>query len=188
MAGPLFELLARKAGSGEAAAAAMAEVASRLGTPGIASSDEELAGLALCSRGLAVDLVSRHLGWRDFERFCAGIMRARGFAVRENIVLKRPRAQIDLLASSERFSVAVDCKHWHRSPGYSGLAALVEAQKKRARRMHDTLDRLPPVATAILVLVDGGARFASGGAIVPIFAVGDFLDNLESYRDRLDFV
>ncbi len=187
MAGPLFALLEKRTGSVEGAVGAIEEVASRIGVRG-GPTDEQLAGLALCSRGVSVDAVSKYLGWRDFERFCAGIMRAKGFAVRENIVLRRPRAQVDVFAVSNHISVAVDCKHWQRTPGYSGLSSLVEAQKGRARRLRDTLDRLPPTATAVLVLHDGGARFVSGGAVVPIYALGDFLDNIESYRERLDFV
>lgn len=188
MAGPLFSLLEKRAGSAGGAHEALEEVASRLGIPRAATTDEQLAGLALCAKGVSVDAVSRHLGWRDFERFCAGIMRAKGFAVRENVVLRRPRAQVDVLATSGEVSVAVDCKHWRRTPGRSGLTALVEAQKRRARRLHETLDRLPPIASAILVLFDGGARFVSGGAVVPVYAVGDFLDNIESYREQLDFI
>ena len=187
MTGPLLRLLERKTGSIESATAAIEDVASRMGVPAAAPMGEQLAGLALCARGVGVDVVSKHLGWRDFERFCAGIMRARGFAVRENIFFRRPRAQVDLLATSNSISIAVDCMHWHRAPGYSGLAAIVEAQKARAARLRGSLDDLPPIATVVLVVVDGGARFVSGGAIVPVYAAVDFLDNIESYRDMLVF-
>jgi hypothetical protein len=188
MAGPLFQLLEQRTGSTMRALEAISQVAERLGTPGVISMEEQLAGLALCAQGESVERVAKYLSWRDFERFCSSILRARGFRVRENITLKKPRAQIDILAVSGRACLAIDCKHWAHSVGYSDLTKLVEAQKARARRLRDTLDNLGPIATVILVLVDQGARLVSGGAVVPIFTVGDFLNNLDGYRENLDLV
>ena len=188
MAGPLFRLLEKRTGSTEGALAAISDVALRMGTPDAVSTDEQLAGLALCARGEDVERVSRSLTWRDFERFCSGILQARGYRVRQNIYLKKPRAQIDVFGISDGVSIAVDCKHWARATGYSSLAKQVEAQKARASRLHESLDRIGPIASVILVLVDQGARFVSGGAIVPVFALGNFLDNVDTYRCQLDLV
>ena len=121
-------------------------------------------------------------------KVCSGILQAKGYRVRRNVYLRKPRAQVDVFGISDGISVAVDCKHWARAPGYSSLARQVEAQKVRAARLHESLDRIGPIASVILVLVDQGARFVSGGAIVPVFAFGDFLGNVETYRDQLDLV
>jgi hypothetical protein len=184
--GPLFQLLEKRTGSTEGALSAIADVSFRMGTPDAVSTDEQLAGLALCAWGEDIERVSKSLTWRDFERFCSGILQARGFRVRQNIFLRKPRAQVDVFGISDGISIAVDCKHWARAAGYSSLARQVEAQKARAARLHESLDRIGPVASVILVLVDQGARFVSGGAIVPIFAFGDFLDNIDAYRYQLD--
>ncbi|HKT22663.1 MAG TPA: hypothetical protein VJR06_08660, partial [Nitrososphaerales archaeon] len=112
----------------------------------------------------------------------------KGYRVRENIMLRKPRAQIDVLGVSEGVSVAVDCKHWARSSGRGVLGRLVEAQKARARRLHDGLDDIGPIAPVILTLVDGGERFAGGGAVVPIFAFGDFLDSLDGLLEHIELV
>ena len=186
MTGPLFRLLEKRTGSTEAALSAITNVASLLGTPGVVSMDEPLAGVALCAQGEEIEKVSNHLSWRDFERFCSSLLRARGYTVKENVMLKQPRAQIDLIAFSCGFTLAIDCKHWTRSAGYSGLVRVVEAQKRRARRLRSSADGLDPVASVVLTLVDSGARFVAGGAVVPIFALGDFLDNLDVYAERLD--
>ncbi|HKT21572.1 MAG TPA: restriction endonuclease [Nitrososphaerales archaeon] len=188
MEGPLFRLLERRKGSAEGACEAMAAVAELLCAPFSTSSDERLAGLALCADGEVPEVVSRQLTWKDFEGFCSAILRAKGYRVRENIYLRRPRAQVDVFGVSDRMSLAVDCKHWARSPGRGALGALVGAQKERARRLHESLDRIGGIAAVILVMVDGGERFVEGGAIVPIFALGDFLDNVEACRDFLDLV
>ena len=186
--GPLLSLLAKRTGASELALDAIASVASAVGLPGQREPDEELAGLALCARGESIEAVSKHLNWRDFERFCSSILRGRGYRVRENIHLRKPRAQIDVFAASDRTSLAVDCKHWTRTSGRGALAGLVRAQLGRARRLHDSLDKTGPIAAVILVMVDPGERFVEGGAVVPIFAFGDFLDNIEAHRRMLDLV
>lgn len=188
MTGPLFALLEKRAGSKGRALSAIDEVAWHIGRPGGGTPDEKLAGLALCARGERPETVSKALSWKDFEGFCSEILRSRGFLVRENVMLRKPRAQVDVFAASRSLSLAVDCKHWARAPSHSSLTRLVEAQKSRARRLHETLDDPGPIASMILVMVDGGARFVSGGAVVPIFALADFLDNVESFRGSLSLV
>lgn len=188
MAGPLYQLLEKKTGSEERAREVLSDVAQKLGLPPDAPMDEQLAGLALCSRGATPESVARSLSWKDFEGFCSKILRAKGYQVRENIYLRKPRAQVDVLGVSSRISVAVDCKHWSRSSGYSALGRLVDSQKARAKRLHDTLDRIGLIAAVILTLTDQGARFVNGGAIVPIFALGSFLDSIDSHEEHLDLV
>ena len=188
MPGPLFRLLVKRTGSTEAATAEISAVAFRMGELGPVLADEQLAGLALCALGEDIERVSRSLTWRDFERFCSGILRARGYRVRQNVFLRKPRAQIDVFGMSNGISIAVDCKHWARAAGYSALAKQVDAQKARAVRLHESLDPIGPIASVILVLIDQGARFVSGGAVVPVFAFGDFLDNVDAYRGQLDLV
>lgn len=188
MPGPLFQLLQRKTGSVKDAEDAIAAVAEKMGNPGASLTDERFAGLALCVRGERPETVSKSLGWKDFEGFCSAILRAKGYRVRENIYLRKPRAQVDVLGVSELMSLAIDCKHWARTPSRGSLSALVRAQKERARRLHDTLDSLGDIAAVILVLVDGGERFVDGGAVVPIFALRDFLDNVEACRESLELV
>lgn len=187
MTGPLFALLEKRAGSREKALAAVDEVAYLMGRPGPEAADEKFAGLALCAMGERPEDVSRHLSWKDFEGFCTEILRSKGYHVRENVVLRKPRAQVDVYAMSDSLSLAIDCKHWAKAPGYGTLAKLVGAQKSRARRLRDTLDRAGPIATVIVLMADGGARFVDGGAVVPIFVLGDFLANVEAFREMLDF-
>lgn len=188
MTGPLFQRLERRTGSAEGACDAVQAVADRLGLAGADPRDERLAGLALCGRGETPESVSKLLSWKDFEGFCSMILRAKGYLVRENVYLKRPRAQVDVLGVSGRISLAVDCKHWSRASGYASLGRLVDSQKARAKRLHDTLDEISPVAAVILTLTDQGARFVNGGAIVPIFAFGDFLDHVDAHQAHLDLV
>jgi hypothetical protein len=186
--GSLLKLLEKKTGSAGRAQDAIAEVAANLGGANVSAMEEQLAGLALCARGESIEVVSRHMTWKDFEGFCSQVLRAKGYRVRENIFLKKPRAQVDVLGVSDRTWLAIDCKHWARSPGPSALGRIVDNQKLRAVRLRDSLDRVAPIASVILLLFDPGVRFVNGGAIVPIHAFPDFLDNLETHRGSLEFV
>ena len=188
MAGALFQRLQKRTGSTELATAAVQGVADRLGLTRVDPLEEQLAGLALCATGDTPESVSKALSWKDFEGFCSKMLRAKGYLVREDIYLKKPRAQVDVLGVAGGISLAVDCKHWSRSSGYSALGTLVDSQKARARRLHDTLDVIGPIAAVILTLTDQGARFVNGGAIVPIFAFRDFLDSVDAHRERLELV
>lgn len=181
-------MLAKKSGSPDRASRAVRAVAEGLGMLGADPTDERLAALALCQRGAVPEEVSKHLGWKDFEAFCSSVLRAGGYLVRENIYLRRPRAQIDVLGVSGQVALAVDCKHWSASPGYGTFARLVEAQQARAKRLHEGLDRVPPVASVILTLLDSGVRFVDGGAVVPISTFRNFLENVEAHRGSLEWV
>lgn len=188
MDGPLFQLLQKRTGSAAKAREAIDDIVYQLGMPAPTRGEEQLAGLALCARGAPLEQVSKHLTWKDFEGFCSDILQSGGYRVRENIFLRKPRAQVDLFALSGGISLAIDCKHWARAPGHGALSGLVAAQKGRARRLHDTLDGAGPIATVIVLAIDGGTRFVDGGAVVPVFALRDFLANLDSFREMLDLV
>jgi hypothetical protein len=46
---------------------------------------------------------------------------------------------------------------------------------------------LEPIAVVIIVLSNEEARFVEGTAIVPIFALKSFLEDVGAYSDYLDF-
>jgi hypothetical protein len=135
--------------------------------------------------GVAPDLVARYLDWKDFEGFCAGLMAARGFSVALDLRLKRPRAQVDILARSSSIALLVDCKHWARERGAAGLSKVVEKQIARAALVRKAIKNVEPMAVVVLSLVEERPRYVGGGAVVPIRALGDFLDNLFAYSGEL---
>jgi Restriction endonuclease len=133
------------------------------------------------------DKVASHLDWRDFEGFCAGLLAAKGFRVTEDLRLKKPRIQVDVLARSSGMSLLVDCKHWARERGPAALAKAAAMQSSRARAIRAQLGHLEPMAVVLLVLAPEQARFVDGAAVVPISTLGDFLDKLELYSQELAF-
>ncbi len=137
--------------------------------------------------GAPPDLVSRYLDWKDFEGFCARLMAARGFAVTLDLRMKRPRAQIDVLARSSTIALLVDCKHWAKERGVGGLSAVVEKQAARGRLLRRAMKDVEPMVVVVLSLVEERPKFVGGGAVVPMKALGDFLDNVLAYAPNLTF-
>ena len=185
--GNLYRLLMRKCGSPEAAEARLRETGMQFGITGNELTPT-LAALALVSLGASSETVSRMLPWGDFESFCAGIALAQGYQVKKNVILKNPRAQIDFVARSASVIAAMDCKHWTRL-GPSRMRTLALAQLKRSRLLRQMLktDRLP-IVSAIVTLFDNQERFAEGVAIVPVTALPNFLQALDSFTGMLELV
>jgi len=136
--------------------------------------------------GLTPGTVARHLGWKDFERFCALCFRSRGYEVKENLTLKKPRVQIDLVAYGPSYVVCVDCKRWRRGHSQSVLQGFAVAQKRRSSLLRRVMKDQKPILSAILSLSAPSGDFVDGVAIIPIGALTGFLDSAEAYLDRFD--
>jgi hypothetical protein len=135
--------------------------------------------------GFPPDYVARYLDWRDFEGFCARLMAARGFSVTLDLRLNRPRAQVDILARSSSLALLVDCKHWARERGRAGLSAVIERQIARAGLVRRVMEDVEPMAVVVLSLAEERPRYLGGAAVVPVRALGDFLDNVLGYSADL---
>jgi len=145
-----------------------------------------LMALNRVAKGVPEEEVAKSLDWRDFERFCAQLLRANGYTVEEDVHLRHPRAQLDLVATGPIFIINLDCKHWRRAPSYSALRNFAQAQLKRSRQLRKTLGIGKPIVSAILSFSESSGDFVEGVAVVPIRAVRNFLETVESYPDLLE--
>jgi len=145
-----------------------------------------LRAILACRMGARLEDVAHLLDWKEFESFSAGLLRAKGFDVEENVFVKRPRAQVDVLARSGLVSLAVDCKHWERGMGPSSLKRCVEAQRRRAKLLRAARSTLAPLESVILLLAEEEVRFVAGGAVVPVRTLGSFLEGIQGF-DELEF-
>jgi hypothetical protein len=170
---------------GQASVADGLDTELRSASPGLEA--RVLRALWALKAGASPNLVARHLDWRDFERFCAALLRARGFDVHENLTLTKPRAQVDILARSSLTSLLVDCKHWARERGPSAVAKAARAQGARAELVRRCFPTLEPLAVVILVLSEEQTRFTEGAAVVPVHTLDDFLSNLPAYAEQLSY-
>ena len=63
----------------------------------IGSGDKLKIAIALLEKGRPIDEISIALDWRDFEGLTAEILSSKGFAVIKNLMLTKPRMEIDVV-------------------------------------------------------------------------------------------
>ncbi len=153
----------------------------------MSGNEKVVKAVVACLLGAVPGEVSTMVDWREFESLCADLFRAKGYVVRQNLVITKPRMQVDILARSGSLAFAVDCKHWARSRGPSGLAKVAEAQLGRVASLRCRLPDLEPTCAVILLIASEQERFVRGAAVVPISTLSDFLDNADSFGDSLRF-
>jgi len=180
----LLSLLTRKLGSPQLSMQLLERNREDLGI-GCDPTDPGLVAMSLCSLGVPPEAVSALLSWKEFEAFCADLVRAAGYDVRENVRLRKPTAQIDLVATGTSLVLSVDCKHWRKSASVSTLAKVARDQQRRNELLRKAHPSAPPIVTVILTLAQQGERFVDGAAVVPLFALRSFLSSVDEYTEFL---
>lgn len=148
--------------------------------------DPGLVAMSLCSLGASPEEVSSLLTWKEFESFCADMLRSAGFEVRENVRLRKPAAQIDVVARGTLIVLSVDCKHWKKEASPSLLARVAQDQKRRNKQLRQSDPDLPPIISAVLTLAQQSERFVSGAAVVPLYSLRSFLNSIDEYAGLLE--
>ncbi len=143
-------------------------------------------GYALLKMGVQSEEVSRLVTWREFERLSAAILRASGYSVRENVVLTKPRAQLDIVAAGASILLSIDCKHYRRGHSPSALTRFARDQLRRSSLYRKKVGDRRPIASMILSMSEPEGGFVEGVAVVPIRTLRSFLTTLESYTGLLD--
>lgn len=138
------------------------------------------AALLMLERGEPVEQVSAELDWRSFEGLAARILESRGFRTERNVVLRGPRAEIDVAATGHGVALLIDCKHWMRlSPSQAARAARMQA--RRAGRYAAGGEKSVPAVVALAPDVLSAGRVP----VVPISGLGEFADRLPGMLDEV---
>jgi hypothetical protein len=182
----LLSLLLRKVGSKERAEDAMDRARGNLGLRSDRGIEAALAAIALCAMGERPELVSRLLSWQEFEQFVSHLLNAWGYEVRRNAILRKPRAQIDLVAFGSSFVLSIDCKHWKRELSPSTARRFARGQLQRSSLLRRQLADPRPIASVILSFSDSEGGFFDGVAVVPVRVLRSFLESVESYSSQLE--
>jgi len=90
--------------------------------------------IILLQQGLPLDEISVVLDWRDFEGLTAEILSSKNFAVIKNLMLTKPRMEIDVVGIRLGIAILIDCKHW-KQYNQSSLTAAVENKLKELSNM-----------------------------------------------------
>jgi len=137
----------------------------------------------LLEKGFPIDEISIALDWRDFEGLTAEVLTEKNFAVIKNMMLTKPRMEIDVVGIRLGIAILIDCKHWKR---YSS-SALSTAVKKQVERTKQYVAKTPgAIAVPVIVtLYQDKIDFIDNVPIVPIFQFASFVDEFYGNIDQM---
>ncbi len=132
--------------------------------------------------GATVEDVSEYLTWRDFESLTGLILEEKDFDVTKNLILTKPRMEIDVVGTKMDIALLIDCKHW-KTMSKSVLNDIVKKQVERVKRYvaDENMSALPVIVT----LHQEEIQFVENVPIVPIMKLSSFLDEFVGNLDSL---
>ncbi len=139
--------------------------------------------VALLEKGLPIDEISVALDWKDFEGLTGAILASKDFAVIKNMILSKPRMEIDVIGIRLGIAILIDCKHWKR---YS-TSSLTAAVKKQIERTKHYVKKTPGAISipVIVTLYQDKVDFIERVPIVPIFQFSSFIDEFYGNIDQM---
>lgn len=130
--------------------------------------------ISLLEHGSPIDEISLALDWRDFEGLTAEILTSKNFAVIKNMILTKPRMEIDVIGIRLGIAILIDCKHWKRYVS-SSLTTAVKKQIERTKKYVEKTQGSIAVPV-IVTLFQDKVNFIENVPIVPIFQFSSFID------------
>ncbi len=139
--------------------------------------------VALLEKGFPIDEISVALDWRNFEGLTAEILSEKNFAVIKNMMLTKPRMEIDVVGIRLGIAILIDCKHWKRS----STSALSTVVKKQIARTKHYVEKTPGALAVpvIVTLYQDKIDFIENVPIVPIFQFASFIDEFYGNIDQM---
>tara|TARA_B100000745_G_scaffold88278_1_gene55391 strand:+ start:156 stop:785 length:630 start_codon:yes stop_codon:yes gene_type:complete len=132
--------------------------------------------------GATIEDVSEYLTWRDFESLTGLILEEKDFDVTKNLIMTKPRMEIDVIGKKMDIALLIDCKHW-KNVSKSALDEIVKKQIERVKRYvaDESMSALPVIVT----LHQEEIQFVDNVPIVPIMKLPSFLDEFVGNLDSL---
>ena len=146
-------------------------------------SDKLKAVIELLKSGGPLDEISVALHWKDFEGLVAEILHSKNFAIIKNLIMTKPRMEIDVVGIRLGVAILIDCKHWRR---YSS-STLSSAVKKQIERTKQYVAKTNGAIAApvIVTLYQDKIDFIDRVPIVPIFQFSSFVDDFYGNLDQI---
>lgn len=139
--------------------------------------------ISLLEKGFPIDEIAIALDWKDFEGLTAEILSSKNFAVMKNMILTKPRMEIDVVGIRLGVAILIDCKHWKRY-SMSSLASVVKKQIERTRQYVAKTEGAIAVPV-IVTLYQDKVDFIENVPIVPIFQFSSFVDEFYGNIDQM---
>ena len=146
-------------------------------------SDRISASVFAIRNGAPIEDVSEFLSWQNFEQLVSHILDENGFDVQKNLILTKPRMEIDVVGIKLGISILIDCKHWKRMT-QSALNDIVSKQIERVKsyvEKTESISAIPVIVTLHQEKVD----FVKQVPIVPIMELSSFLDEFYGNLDKV---
>ena len=145
--------------------------------------DKLKTGILAINMGAAIDEVSRLLEWQDFELLTAEILEKRDFESTRNVILTKPRMQIDVVGIKSGVAILIDCKHWNNM----SQSALQNAVKKQIERTKQYLskEKIRAAVPAIVTLYQHDLQFIDRVPIIPIHQLDSFCEEFYGNLEEL---
>jgi DNA-binding transcriptional MerR regulator len=139
--------------------------------------------IALLEKGFPIDEISVALDWKDFEGLTATILASKNFAVIKNMILTKPRMEIDVIGIRLGIAILIDCKHWKRY----NTSSLTTAVRKQIERTKHYVAKTPGAISVpvIVTLYRDKVDFIESVPIVPIFQFSSFIDEFYGNIDQM---
>jgi hypothetical protein len=133
--------------------------------------------------GAAIEEVSRLLEWQDFESLAAEILEKRDFESTRNVILIKPRMQIDVVGIKSGVAILIDCKHWNNM----SQSSLQNAVKKQVERTKQYLskEKIRAAVPAIVTLYQHDIQFIDRVPIIPIHQLDSFCEEFYGNIEKL---
>ena len=148
--------------------------------------DKLKAALYAITEGVPIEEVSTYLNWKDFEGLVAEILESKGFRIIRNLILTKPRMEIDVIGENHGVVLLIDCKHWKRQSSSS----LNKSVKKQIGRVKHYVAKTQGVVgvPAIVTLYQEQLSFIDKVPIVPISQFSSFVDEFYGNLDALNTI
>ena len=150
------------------------------------SGDRLKSALFILEKGATIDEVSEHIDWKDFEGLVAEILESKGFGTIRNMILTKPRMEIDVVGIKIGVAILIDCKHWKRT-STSAIQTAVKKQIRRTKRYVSQTQGAMAIPV-IVTLYEEKASFINRVPIVPIQKFSSFVDEFYGNLDEVEII
>ena len=147
------------------------------------NSDKIKASIFAIRNGATIEDVSEFLSWQNFEELVSRVLDENGFIVQKNLILTKPRMEIDVVGVKLGISILIDCKHWKRMT-QSALNDIVNKQVERVKRYVEKTESTSAIP-AIVTLHQEKVNFVNKVPIVPVMQLSSFLDEFYGNLDKM---
>ena len=147
------------------------------------NSDKIKASIFAIRNGATIEDVSEFLSWQNFEELVSRVLDENGFIVQKNLILTKPRMEIDVVGVKLGISILIDCKHWKRMT-QSALNNIVNKQVERVKRYVEKTESTSAIPV-IVTLHQEKVNFVNKVPVVPVMQLSSFLDEFYGNLDKM---